>query len=187
MNAPEGTTSLAVVARVGRSAGVHRPWHAGREASKHGGGPRSSWEWDVSAAGRQLWGQARGNPDTERCWPLSGETESEPGRQRRPGTGTACRMRRGRRNRASDAEVGQAHSMGKDSTEARSPARQRLPAMSDRSRMRPPPGWPSQTGPERATFSPARTRVPPRNRRREHSTSGSARGRWVTGVPTVAA
>jgi RNA-directed DNA polymerase len=33
-----------MLARRGRSAGVLRPWHAGREASKHLGGPISSWD-----------------------------------------------------------------------------------------------------------------------------------------------
>jgi len=40
----EGNTRPAVLARMGRSARVLRPWHAGREASKHVGGPRRSWE-----------------------------------------------------------------------------------------------------------------------------------------------
>jgi len=44
--------------------------------------------------------------------------------------------------RAEDSEVGKAHDRGKVSTEARSPARTRLPDMSDRSRMSQPPCGP---------------------------------------------
>jgi hypothetical protein len=43
-NAPEGNTRPSALARRGRSAGVHRPWHAGRETTKHLGGPISSWD-----------------------------------------------------------------------------------------------------------------------------------------------
>ena len=43
-HAPEGNTRPSVLARRGRSAGVHRPWHAGKEVSKHLGGPISSWD-----------------------------------------------------------------------------------------------------------------------------------------------
>lgn len=32
-----------VLARVRRSAGVHRPWHRGRDASENPGGPIVSW------------------------------------------------------------------------------------------------------------------------------------------------
>src|SRR5262249_60838089 len=39
---PEGQTRPSVLARMGRSAGVLRPWPAGREASKHVGAPRRS-------------------------------------------------------------------------------------------------------------------------------------------------
>src|SRR5512134_2117932 len=38
----EGNTRPSDLARRGRSAGVLRPWHAGREASKHLGGPSRS-------------------------------------------------------------------------------------------------------------------------------------------------
>jgi hypothetical protein len=61
--------------------------------------------------------------------------------------------------------------MGKDSTEARSPARKLIPDMSDRSSMSHPPCGPEQTG-----LYPARKRVQPRNRMRENCTSGTARG-----------
>jgi len=40
----EGHTRPSVLTRMGRSAGVLRPWHAGREASKNVGGPRRSWK-----------------------------------------------------------------------------------------------------------------------------------------------
>jgi hypothetical protein len=43
-NAPEGNMSPSERARRGRSAGVLRPWHAGRETSKNLGNPISSWE-----------------------------------------------------------------------------------------------------------------------------------------------
>ena len=45
LNAPEGHTRPSGKARRGRSAGVLRPWPAGREASKHWGGPRRSCAW----------------------------------------------------------------------------------------------------------------------------------------------
>ena len=41
--------------------------------------------------------------------------------------------------RASYSAVGKAHYMGKDSTEARSPERKRIPDMSDRTSMSQPP------------------------------------------------
>src|SRR5262249_62128188 len=42
LSAPEGNTRPSGMARRGRSAGVLRPWHAGRETSKNLGGPRRS-------------------------------------------------------------------------------------------------------------------------------------------------
>jgi len=41
----EGHTSPSVLARKCRSAGVLRPWQAGREARKNVGSPRRSWVW----------------------------------------------------------------------------------------------------------------------------------------------
>jgi hypothetical protein len=58
------------MARRGRSAGVLRPWHAGREASKNLGGPRRSCPWKTLVYGLQLLRHGRGNPDTEQCWNL---------------------------------------------------------------------------------------------------------------------
>ena len=42
-NAPLRQHKLCALASRGRSAGVHRPWHAGRETSKNLGGPIRSW------------------------------------------------------------------------------------------------------------------------------------------------
>jgi hypothetical protein len=39
-----------MLARRGRAAGVRRPWPAGREASKHGGGPLSAWDTRAAEA-----------------------------------------------------------------------------------------------------------------------------------------
>jgi hypothetical protein len=77
----------------------------------------------------------------------------------------------GESDRASYAEVGKAHHMGKVSTAARRPDRTRIPDRSDRSSMSQPPGGPEPTG-----FEPARMRVQPRNRMRENCTSGTVRG-----------
>src|SRR2546423_12867697 len=56
-NAPEGNTGPSALARRGRSAGVHRPRHAGREMSKNLGSPRGSCSRSV-----QAWGQEGGKP-----------------------------------------------------------------------------------------------------------------------------
>jgi hypothetical protein len=45
----------------------------------------------------------------------------------------------GESDRASSSEVGKAHHLGKDSTEARSPERPRIPDTSDRNSMSQPP------------------------------------------------
>jgi hypothetical protein len=52
LNAPEGNTRTAIRARRCRSAGVLRPWHAGREASKNLGSPRGSCARSVQARGQ---------------------------------------------------------------------------------------------------------------------------------------
>jgi hypothetical protein len=44
LNAPAGTPCTTDRARRCRSAGVLRPWHAGREASKHWGSPIRAWD-----------------------------------------------------------------------------------------------------------------------------------------------
>jgi hypothetical protein len=46
LTSAEGNTRPSDRARMGRSAGVHRPWHAGRDASKNLGGPISSCRWE---------------------------------------------------------------------------------------------------------------------------------------------
>src|SRR3989442_14864493 len=83
------------MARRGRSAGVLRPWHAGREASKNLGGPRHSWAWKVGEEGIQLLRHGRGNPDTEQCWHLSSTRAHAPGKRRSTVTGNARWMRLG--------------------------------------------------------------------------------------------
>jgi hypothetical protein len=86
-NAPEGNTRPAAWARRGRSAGVLRPWHAGREALENLGGPRGSCEQDASKDGIQLFGHTRGNPDTERCWNRTVDAERTTGKRRSTGNG----------------------------------------------------------------------------------------------------
>src|SRR5262249_44209265 len=53
LNAPEGNTRTTGMARGCRSAGVLRPWHAGREASKNLGSPRGSCSCSVQARGQE--------------------------------------------------------------------------------------------------------------------------------------
>src|SRR2546428_36851 len=66
-NAPEGNMSATDVARLCRSAGVLRPWHAGRETSKKNlGSPRRTCTWKTWEDGLQLLRHRRGNPETER-------------------------------------------------------------------------------------------------------------------------
>ena len=97
LNAPEGNTSASVMARMGRSAGVLRPWHAGREASKNVGGPKRSCPWKMTVYGIQLLRHGRGNPDTEQCWNLSVAVKHGAGRWRSTVRGKAHRMRLGSR------------------------------------------------------------------------------------------
>jgi len=97
LNAPEGNTRTSVLARRGRSAGVLRPWHAGREASKNLGGPKRSCPWKTTVYGLQLLRHGRGNPDTEQCWNLSVAVNHGAGRWRSTVTGKAHRMRLGSR------------------------------------------------------------------------------------------
>ena len=80
-----------------RSAGVLRPWHAGRETLKNLGAPKGSWTHDGTQDGIQLYGHTRGNPDTERCWNRTGETAYVTGRWRSTGNGNAHRIRLGSR------------------------------------------------------------------------------------------
>src|SRR5262245_48689906 len=91
-NAPEGNTRPSALARRGRSAGVLRPWHAGREASKNLGGPIRSCPWKTTVYGIQLLRHGRGNPDTEQCWNLSVAVKHSAGRWRSTvrGKATVC-------------------------------------------------------------------------------------------------
>src|SRR5262245_3176076 len=94
-NAPEGYTRTTVRARRCRSAGVHRPWHAGREASKNLGSPRRSWTWKILEEGIQLLRHGRGNPDTEQCWNLRSTVDHGTGKRGSTATGKARRKRMG--------------------------------------------------------------------------------------------
>src|SRR5215510_3304596 len=94
-NAPEGNTIPPTWRGGGRSAGVLRPWHAGREASKNLGGPRHSWAWKDGEEGIQLLRHGRGNPDTEQCWNLSSPRAHAPGKRRSTVRGNARWMRLG--------------------------------------------------------------------------------------------
>src|SRR5262245_2470449 len=96
LNAPEGNTRPSALARRGRSAGVLRPWHAGREASKNLGGPRGSCTAYAMAYGIQLLRHGRGNPETEQCWNLhAAAAAAAPGRRRSTVTGETRCMPRG--------------------------------------------------------------------------------------------
>src|SRR5215831_330263 len=92
LNAPEGHTRPSGLARRGRSAGVLRPWHAGRETSKNLGGPSRSCRGKTTVYGLQLLRHRRGNPDTEQCGNLRTVVEHGPGRWRSTVTGKAHRM-----------------------------------------------------------------------------------------------
>src|SRR5262252_8425641 len=94
-NAPEGNTRPSALARRGRSAGVLRPWHAGRETSKNVGGPQRSCPWKTTVYGIQLLRHGRGNPETEQGWNLHVAVEQGAGRWRSTVTGKAHRMRKG--------------------------------------------------------------------------------------------
>ena len=147
-----------------------------------------------AVAGRKRGVEARGRPQTflpvENAGVWSTALEARQGKpgdgtrlepERRGGTGCRQVEESGHREsppyaagesyRAEDSEVGTAHDTGKVSPEARSPARTRIPDMSDRSSMSKPPCGPEHTG-----FHPARMRVQPRNRMRANCTSGTARG-----------
>ena len=121
-NAPEGNTRTSAMARRCRSAGVLRPWHAGREASKNLGDPSSSYTEVATVHGIQLLRHRRGNPDTEQCWNLNTATHHETNRE-----AEAPPHASGESYRASYSAVGKAHDKGKDVTEVRSPHRTLLP------------------------------------------------------------
>jgi hypothetical protein len=81
LHAPEGHTRTSARARRGRSAGVLRPWQAGREASQNWGDPRSACPEGATGQGIQLVRHSRGNPDTEQCGNLNTATHHEPTRE----------------------------------------------------------------------------------------------------------
>ena len=81
LNAPEGHPRTAARARRGRSAGVLRPWQAGREAAQHWGAPSSSCTEVATGPGLQLLRPSRGNPDTEQGWTLNPATHHETHRE----------------------------------------------------------------------------------------------------------
>src|SRR6266536_1733434 len=106
-HAPEGHRSATDGARWGRSAGVLRPWQAGREtAKKHVGSPRRSWTGKTWEEGLQLLRPRRGNPDTEPGWHLRSTVDHGTGKRRRTVTGTARRLRLGCRSTPSTQRWG---------------------------------------------------------------------------------
>src|SRR3989442_821733 len=101
------------MARRGRSAGVLRPWHAGREMSKNLGDPKRSYPWKTSVYGLQLLRHGRGNPDTEQCWNLRTVIAHVTGRWRSTVTGKAHRMRLGSRIERSTPRWGKPTTWGR--------------------------------------------------------------------------
>jgi hypothetical protein len=112
-NAPEGNTRTSALARRGRSAGVLRPWHAGRETLKNLGDPKRSCTWEASVYGIQLLRHGRGNPDTEQCWNLRTAVHHATGRRRSTVTGKAHRMRLGSRIERSTRRWGKPTTRGR--------------------------------------------------------------------------
>ena len=94
---PQATHDQPLWARMERSAGVLRPWPAGRETLKNVGDPRSSYTGAATGEGRQLLRHSRGNPETAPCWHRRAATHQGRGRRRRTGNGNAHRMRLGSR------------------------------------------------------------------------------------------
>jgi len=60
----EGSTRTSMMTWMGRSAGVLRPWHAGRDASKNLGDPSGSWHGKTTGEGIRILRHGRRNPDT---------------------------------------------------------------------------------------------------------------------------
>ena len=120
----EGNTRAPAWARVCRSAGVHRPWHAGREASEHSGSPKGLLTWGQQKPGTQRVRHTWGNPETARGWhlPVGGRTTHQVGGKPLEALGVS--------SQAEDSAVGKAHSRGKDLTAVRRLHRQRVPDMS---------------------------------------------------------
>src|SRR6266568_5297090 len=95
-HAPEGNRSATDWARWGRSAGVLRPWQAGRAtATQHVGSPRRSWTGTTWEAGIQFLRPRRGNPAPAQGWHRRSTVAQGPGKRRRTVTGTARRLRLG--------------------------------------------------------------------------------------------
>ena len=109
----EGNTRLSVWARIERSAGVLRPWHAGRETLKNLGGPTRSCPWKTTMYGIQLVRHRRGNPDTDQCWHLRIDADQVSGRRRRTGNRNARRMRMGSRIERSTLRWGKLTTWGR--------------------------------------------------------------------------
>src|SRR5438034_6895944 len=112
LNAPAGTMSTTAVARLGRSAGGLRPWHAGSEPSKYVGSPRRSWTGQTLEEDLPLLRHRRGNPETEPCWTLRSTVDHGPGTRSSPVTGQARRRRMGCRITPSPQRGGKAHDRG---------------------------------------------------------------------------
>ena len=113
----EGRTRASAWARMRRSAGVHRPWHAGRETSKHVGGPKGSCEWEASAYGIRLLRHGRGNPETDLCRNLSCDVKSPSGRRRSTVKGKSRRMPLGSRIERSTRRWGKPTTWGRSRRE----------------------------------------------------------------------
>jgi hypothetical protein len=148
LNAPEGNTSATDLARWCRSAGVLRPWHAGREMAKTLASPRRSCLWPTLEDGRQLLRHRRGNPATEQGWHRRSTVDQGTGTRRSPDTGKARRIRMGGRRTQSTQRWGQPTPGGR--TWRKSAARTGTlgRTRSDRTPMRQPPcgGEPTKHG-----------------------------------------
>ena len=116
----------AAKARRGRSAGVRRPWQAGREAAKHVGGPSRScrgtrrWRADSSCGTA---GAPRTRPHAGACAPLW----PTPRQVAESGPRASPPQAEGVSSHAEDAAVGKAPPKGTDVTDGRRPPRPRLP------------------------------------------------------------
>ncbi len=110
----EGNTSAPAWARVCRSAGVHRPWPTGREASEHSGSPHGLLTWGQQQQGTQRVRHRGGNPATARDWnlPVCGRTTNQVGGKPLDALGGSYQ--------AEYSAVGKAPDRGKDLTEVRS-------------------------------------------------------------------
>jgi hypothetical protein len=171
-----GNTSASVLARMGRSAGVLRPWQAGREASKHVGGPKRSCPWPMTMYGRQLLRHGRGNPDTDPCWHLRVAVKHGAGRWRSMVRGKAHRRRLGSRIAHRTRRWGKLTPWGRSRRQHAARKGHASRTWRTGSAGANLPAGHSKQGVTWQRCSPARKRVQPRNRMRENCTSGSARG-----------